>query len=83
MLHPNPPTSVVHHGMPLMAACTPWGTMAASVSNVLSMSDDHSTTPWRAPPAHTPRVSASGGTCPSSATGRVKADSHAPTHSWE
>ena len=42
-------------------ACTPCGTIAARLSKVDQMSDDQSTTPWRCPPAHTPRVSTSGG----------------------
>ena len=58
---PYPPTSVVHHGMPLMLAWTPWGTWEASCSKELWMSELHSTTPWRWPPAHTPRVSTRGG----------------------
>ena len=41
--------SVVHHGTPDMEACTPCGTMAARVSKLDWMSEDHSTTPCRAP----------------------------------
>jgi len=74
-------TSVVHQGPPLTRACTPCGTMDASCSKELWMSDDHSTTPKRAPPAHRPRVSTSGAS-PSSATGREKVFSQEFTHSW-
>ena len=63
-LQPMPPPSLVQWAMPLMEACTPCGTMAASVSKVDSMSLLHSTTPCRCPPAHTPRVSARGATAP-------------------
>ena len=45
------------------------------------MSDDQSTAPKRAPPAHSPRVSTSGAS-PSSATGREKVFSHELTQSW-
>ena len=50
-----------HQGMPESEACTPCGTIAASDSKLDQMSDDQSTAPCRAPPAHTPRVSTSGG----------------------
>ena len=49
------------------------------------MSDDQSTTPCRCPPAHTPRVSTSGGSiwpgC--AATGSEKSDSQSLTHRFE
>ena len=46
------------------------------------MSDDHSTTPWRCPPAHTPRVSSSGA-CPSATTGSENVCSQELTQSCE
>lgn len=69
--------------MPLMDACTPSGICTVSSSNVDSMSDDQRTMPKRAAPAHAPRVSTSGVTAPSAATGAEKASSHEFTHRFE